>query len=442
MVVGLLLMTRQPLGVPASTPRRVDAFFRRMQLLSAAAFSLMHGANDAQKTMGIMAGALFTGGFLQRDATGKLPIPVWVELIAYTRDRPRHAVRRLAHHQDDGHEDHEAAADRRLRRRDGRGAGDLHRDGDGDRHQHDAHDHRRHRRRRFDAASVGGALGRRRPDRVGVAADDSGLGAHRRDLRIELIHLLVGTVAETAWDNGATWTSSSPKTTETSPISSPTTSRAPAGARTSTTPATRRWPAARRNPADLVILDVMLPGLSGLEVCRALRADKTTAAIPIIMLTARAEESDRIIGLEIGADDYISKPFSPNELVARVRALMRRSKRAEPAGSTLAFGPLVMDLGRHTVLDEGREVKLTAKEFMLLQYLLQHRGRVLSRDLLLGDVWGYRYTGGTRTVDVHVRRLREKLPFLVDALVTVKQFGYKLVEDGLRLSERAACPPV
>ena len=185
----------------------------------------------------------------------------------------------------------------------------------------------------------------------------------------------------------------------------------------------------RRNPVDLVVLDVMLPGLSGLEVCRALRADKTTAAIPIIMLTARAEESDRIIGLEIGADDYISKPFSPNELVARVRALMRRSKRTEPSGSTLSFGPLVMDLGRHTVLDEGREVKLTAKEFMLLQYLLQHRGRVLSRDLLLVDVWGYRYTGGTRTVDVHVRRLREKLPFLVDALVTVKQFGYKLVEE-------------
>jgi DNA-binding response OmpR family regulator len=186
---------------------------------------------------------------------------------------------------------------------------------------------------------------------------------------------------------------------------------------------------ARRQPADLVILDVMLPGLSGLEVCRALRSDKTTASMPIIMLTARAEETDRIIGLEIGADDYISKPFSPNELVARIRALMRRSKRAESSEPTLAFGPLLMDLGRHVVLDEGREVKLTAKEFMLLQYLLQHRGRVLSRDLLLGDVWGYRYTGGTRTVDVHVRRLREKLPFLVDALVTVKQFGYKLVEQ-------------
>jgi two-component system, OmpR family, alkaline phosphatase synthesis response regulator PhoP len=186
---------------------------------------------------------------------------------------------------------------------------------------------------------------------------------------------------------------------------------------------------ARHTPADLVILDVMMPGLSGLEVCRALRADQATASIPIIILTARAEESDRIIGLEIGADDYISKPFSPNELVARVRALMRRSKRSEPVESSLAFGPVVMDLGKHTVMDEGREVKLTAKEFMLLRYLLQHRGRVLSRDLLLGDVWGYRYTGGTRTVDVHVRRLREKLPFLVDALVTVKQFGYKLVEE-------------
>jgi DNA-binding response OmpR family regulator len=185
---------------------------------------------------------------------------------------------------------------------------------------------------------------------------------------------------------------------------------------------------ARRTPVDLVILDVMMPGLSGLEVCRALRADAATAALPIIMVTARAEETDRIIGLEIGADDYIAKPFSPNELVARIRALMRRSKRTGAEEPTLRFGALTMDLARHTVSDEGREVKLTAKEFMLLQYLLQHRGRVLSRDVLLGDVWGYRYTGGTRTVDVHVRRLREKLPVLVDALVTVKQFGYKLVD--------------
>jgi two-component system, OmpR family, alkaline phosphatase synthesis response regulator PhoP len=184
-----------------------------------------------------------------------------------------------------------------------------------------------------------------------------------------------------------------------------------------------------RHSVDLAILDVMLPGLSGLEVCRAIRANEATAQLPIIIVTARAEETDRIIGLEIGADDYISKPFSPNELVARVRALMRRSRRGTQEESTLRFGPIVMDLSRHMVLDEDREVTLTAKEFLLLQYLIRHRGRVLSRDLLLGDVWGYRYTGGTRTVDVHVRRLREKLPVLVDALVTVKQFGYKLVEE-------------
>jgi len=186
---------------------------------------------------------------------------------------------------------------------------------------------------------------------------------------------------------------------------------------------------ARRHSIDLVVLDLMMPGLSGLEVCRLLRGDKTTEALPIIMVTARAEETDRIVGLDIGADDYLAKPFSPNELIARVRALLRRSKRAEAPPAMLTFGPIVMDLARHTVADDGREVKLTAKEFLLLQYLLEHRGRVLSRDVLLGDVWGYRYTGGTRTVDVHVRRLREKLPALVDALVTVKQFGYKLADN-------------
>ena len=147
------------------------------------------------------------------------------------------------------------------------------------------------------------------------------------------------------------------------------------------------------------------------------------------MVTARAEETDRIVGLEIGADDYLSKPFSPNELVARIRALMRRTKRGEPESATLTVRLARHGPARHTVVDGGQDVKLTAKEFLLLQYLLQHRGRVLSRDLLLGDVWGYRYTGGTRTVDVHVRRLREKLPVLVDALVTVKQFGYKLDEQ-------------
>ncbi len=187
-------------------------------------------------------------------------------------------------------------------------------------------------------------------------------------------------------------------------------------------------PQIKREAPDLVVLDLMLPGLDGLQVCRAIRADANTAAIPIIMLTAKAEESDRIVGLELGADDYITKPFSPNEVVARVRALLRRAHRPAPANSRLTYGLLSVDVDRHVVKIDGEEVKLTAKEFLLLQYLMLHRGRVLSRDLLLSDVWGYSYTGGTRTVDVHVRRLREKVPMLADAIVTVKQFGYKLLD--------------
>ena len=183
-------------------------------------------------------------------------------------------------------------------------------------------------------------------------------------------------------------------------------------------------------PPDVLVLDLMLPHVDGLEICRVVRGNDATAAIPIIMLTARAEESDRIVGLEIGADDYLAKPFSPNELVARVRALVRRAQRSAPAaaGRAIGYGSIAIDSERHTVADEGVPVTLTAKEFMLLEYLLQHRGRVLSRDVLLTDVWGYRYTGGTRTVDVHVRRLREKLPLLAKALTTVKQFGYKLLD--------------
>jgi DNA-binding response OmpR family regulator len=182
-------------------------------------------------------------------------------------------------------------------------------------------------------------------------------------------------------------------------------------------------------PPDLVVLDLMLPEVNGLEICRAARANEKTAGVPIIMLTARAEEAERIAGLEVGADDYIAKPFSPDELVARVRALLRRARRPPPTMGAVHYGAIAVDADRHTVSTGGRPVALTAKEFLLLQYLLKHKGRVLSRDVLLTEVWGYRYTGGTRTVDVHVRRLREKLPTLAHALITIKQFGYKLLDQ-------------
>jgi DNA-binding response OmpR family regulator len=186
-------------------------------------------------------------------------------------------------------------------------------------------------------------------------------------------------------------------------------------------------PHARVTAPDLVLLDLMLPGIDGLMVCQALRAQRETAGIPIIMLTARGDEVDRIAGLELGADDYVTKPFSPGELTARVTALLRRTQRTTTASAaTLRYGPLIIDIERHSVRVDGDEVRLTAKEFLLLQYLVEHRGRVLSRDLLLTDVWGYQYTGGTRTVDVHIRRLREKLPALAASIVTVKQFGYRL----------------
>jgi len=185
-------------------------------------------------------------------------------------------------------------------------------------------------------------------------------------------------------------------------------------------------PKLRGRATDLVILDLMLPGMDGLLVCQAMRADTATAGIPIIMLTARGEEGDRIKGLELGADDYVTKPFSPKELVARVAARLRRVSPT-PSATVVHYGPIAIDADRHTVTLDGREVKLTAKEFLLLQYLVQHKGRVLSRDLLLTDVWGYQYTGGTRTVDVHIRRLREKLPLLNESIETVKQFGYKLI---------------
>jgi two-component system alkaline phosphatase synthesis response regulator PhoP len=187
-------------------------------------------------------------------------------------------------------------------------------------------------------------------------------------------------------------------------------------------------PHARAAVPDLIVLDLMLPGMDGWLVCQALRQHAATAAVPIIMLTARGEEADRVRGLELGADDYVVKPFSPKELVARVTALLRRLDRTKPRDRVLRHGPLTIDLERHLVRINDDDVRLTAKEFLLLQYLIEHRGRVLSRDLLLADVWGYQYTGGTRTVDVHVRRLREKIPWLSTAITTIKQFGYKLDE--------------
>jgi DNA-binding response OmpR family regulator len=199
--------------------------------------------------------------------------------------------------------------------------------------------------------------------------------------------------------------------------------------------------AVRHRVPDLIILDLMLPGLDGTEVCRSLRRTEATRALPIIMLTARSEESDRIAGLHLGADDYVTKPFSANELVARVGALLRRAQRwTDQPQPTLTFGPITLDRSQHRVTQESAEVRLTAKEFLLLEYFLQHRGRILSRDLLLTDVWGYRYTGGTRTVDVHIRRLREKLPVLGEAIETVKQFGYRLVEPSARTGH-ASEPP-
>lgn len=195
-------------------------------------------------------------------------------------------------------------------------------------------------------------------------------------------------------------------------------------------------PKVRGRMPDLLVLDLMLPGIHGLEVCRSLRTHPNTADLPIIMVTARAEETDRVAGLEQGADDYLTKPFSPKELVARVGALLRRATRAVAApAATVDYGPIVLDRDHHMVLDARKEVTLTAKEFLLLEYFMQHKGRVLSRDRLLSEVWGYQYTGGTRTVDVHVRRLREKLPLLADALITVKQFGYKLAESPTNDSE-------
>lgn len=187
----------------------------------------------------------------------------------------------------------------------------------------------------------------------------------------------------------------------------------------------------KTSPPDLILLDLMLPELDGLEVCRRLRGDPATASIPVIMLTARGEEVDRVVGLELGADDYVTKPFSPKELMARIRAVLRRSRpRERPA--VFSVGKLRVDYGKHLVSVGGHEVALTPKEFDLLRALLEARGRVLTREVLLDRVWGYARAEEieSRTVDVHIRRLREKLGAEGRRILTVKGAGYRFEEAG------------
>jgi two-component system response regulator RegX3 len=182
-----------------------------------------------------------------------------------------------------------------------------------------------------------------------------------------------------------------------------------------------------RGGADIVLLDLMLPGLSGTEVCRALRA---RSGVPIIMLTAKDSEIDKVVGLELGADDYVTKPYSARELVARIRAVLRRRGEAEPpTDAVLKAGPVRMDVERHVVEVDGEHVGLPLKEFELLELLLRNAGRVLTRMQLIDRVWGSDYVGDTKTLDVHVKRLRAKIepdPANPTFLLTVRGLGYKL----------------
>lgn len=180
---------------------------------------------------------------------------------------------------------------------------------------------------------------------------------------------------------------------------------------------------ARTEVPDVIVLDLMLPAMSGEDVCRELKAGAITAAIPVIMLTAKAQPEERIAGLELGADDYVAKPFSPRELVLRVQGLLRR-QRAPGAGDTLAFGPFELDRGTFEVRLEGERLDLTAIEFKLLAALMEKRGAPMTRVDLLRDVWGYRNPIDSRTVDTHMRRLRAKLGCHADFLATVRGEGY------------------
>lgn len=179
---------------------------------------------------------------------------------------------------------------------------------------------------------------------------------------------------------------------------------------------------------NLVILDLMLPGMSGLDVCRIIKSDPNIATTPIIMLTAKAEEVDRIVGLELGADDYVTKPFSPRELVLRVNNVLKRAEAADGRADILTIGDIILDKARLRVTIGGELVEFTATEFNLLRVLIERRGIVQSRDVLLNDVWGYDSVIDTRTVDTHIRRLREKLGSMAEHIQTVRGFGYR-IED-------------
>ncbi|WP_224960873.1 response regulator [Geomonas subterranea] len=185
---------------------------------------------------------------------------------------------------------------------------------------------------------------------------------------------------------------------------------------------------ARRHKPDLILLDLMLPGMMGTEVCRLLKGGEQTSSIPVIMLTAKGEEIDRVVGFEMGADDYVVKPFSTRELMLRVRAVLRRGGEQAPRPAQLALGSLRIDTEGHRVEVDGEEVQLTSTEFKLLMNLAERLGRVQSREVLLQNVWGYTYLGDTRTVDTHMTRLRTKLGAAGDMIKTVRGFGYKLEE--------------
>lgn len=181
--------------------------------------------------------------------------------------------------------------------------------------------------------------------------------------------------------------------------------------------------------ADLIILDIMLPKIDGFQTCRRIRQEKTMAGIPIIMLTARGEEVDRIVGLELGADDYMVKPFSPRELILRVKAVLKRGRAAELEKDILTADKIIMDIPRHVVKIEGKKIDLSPMEFKLLHLLIKRKGRVQSRDVLLDDVWGISSDVTTRTVDTHIKFLRQKLGKHANIIETVRGIGYK-ISDG------------